>query len=419
MPPTRGPYRKDPPPTLSTEQLAELDALFQNYRKQLTCPACKVTTTFHRHGSTSRDPTQPQFMCTSCHRYMKAYQMYHLLKLTAAPVDYPSQSDTMDFETPTHENDANVDLTITPVTTPTDDSHSAIEQLQKMVAMLTSELSKAHLAIKNLQTQLQTLSTQPTKDPNCIPATDFPSIKESLNISSTQFPDAPWHNQAKVDALKQSMLRQRELRRVQREAAAARFFQPPSPNQGFKYLYIPTKARIPVGTLRTTFRRLGVNNARLLDIHYPARHTAAILIHNDYETEFTELLSKHRISPKMDFDPNSGKTLEDPNLAALSDAERDNAARQHQITRLERAVHHIRAPVKFAVARFFYDKQWISKKFYDTIVAARNPQLSNIFDQSPAAGDSNTNDPTADDINMLTADDFEQFGDRDSQPSHH
>ncbi|KAG1017433.1 hypothetical protein G6F43_014428 [Rhizopus delemar] len=75
---------------------------------------------------------------------------------------------------------------------------------------------------------------------------EFPTIPESSQHIG--FPDAPWHNKAKLDSLKQSMLRQRELRRVQREAAAARVFQPPSPNQGFKYLYIPTKARIPTFT---------------------------------------------------------------------------------------------------------------------------------------------------------------------------
>ncbi|KAG1129525.1 hypothetical protein G6F37_014162 [Rhizopus arrhizus] len=52
----------------------------------------------------------------------------------------------------------------------------------------------------------------------------------------TAYPDAPWHNTARVNALKQPSPQQREQRRIQREAAAARIFHPPSLNQGFKYL---------------------------------------------------------------------------------------------------------------------------------------------------------------------------------------
>lgn len=57
-------------------------------------------------------------------------------------------------------------------------------------------------------------------------------------------------------------------------------------------------------------------------------------------------------------------------------AEKDTIASELQQARLERALDHIRAPVKFAVARFFLDKQWISKQKYDSLTADRNPQLN-------------------------------------------
>ncbi|KAG0802948.1 hypothetical protein G6F20_013967 [Rhizopus arrhizus] len=104
-----------------------------------------------------------------------------------------------------------------------------------MVEKLTSELSKANLAIQHLQNQLDSFTSQGSPIAN---SQEFPTIAESNNNSNnTQFPDAPWRNTAKIDSIKQSLFRQKELRRAQREAAAARFFQPPSPNQGFKYLY--------------------------------------------------------------------------------------------------------------------------------------------------------------------------------------
>lgn len=368
--------------------------------------------TFHRHGSSSRDPTQPQFICTSCHKYIKAHPMYQLLQCTATFDEQSSQSPHNVELSNTLEDSNTANSVPTQLSTVTEDSQPLIIQLQKTAEYLTAELSKAHEAIQKLQNQITTMYTQSPQAHQQASSDEFPTIPESSQRIG--FPDAPWHNKAKLDSLKQSMPRQRELRRVQREAAAARVFQPPSPNQGFKYLYIPTKARIPIGTLRTTFRRLGVNNARLLDIHYPARHTATILIHNDYENEFIELLTKHRITPKENFNPNSGSILEDPNLASLSTTECDKIAKEHQITRLERAVQHIRAPVKYAVARFFYDKQWISKKFYDTLASARNPHLSNIFDQSPASDEDTSNAHDSDDINMITDEEPVQPDDRAS-----
>lgn len=212
--------------------------------------------------------------------------------------------------------------------------------------------------------------------------TDFPPLQGSPN-HTTPYPDAPWHNKAKVAALKQPSTQQREQRRIQRQAAAARFFQPPSETQGFKYLYVPTKARIPVGTLRTTFRKLGINNARLLDVHYPARNTVAILIHNDYEQEFVDLLRHHNVPIKEDFTPFSGTILADPKYAELPTEERDSIATSLHQTRLERALDHIRTPVKYAVARYFLDQQWIPRSKFDAILAERhNPKLTSIFDQT-------------------------------------
>ncbi|KAG1544928.1 hypothetical protein G6F49_010947 [Rhizopus delemar] len=347
MPPTRGPYNKVQPPSLSEEQLAELNSLFTKYRKNLTCPACKATTTFHRHGSSTRDPTQPQFMCTSCRKYIKAHSMYQLVQFAATFDDQSSQQpDDMDLPPTTLE-----------------EPQSVVQQLQKTVEFLTAELAMAYLAIQNLQNQLQTITPHSSQRPT--------------------------------------------------HTVAARFFQPPSPSQGFKYLYIPNKSRIPVGTLRTMFRRIGVNNARLLDIHYPTRNTAAILIHNDFETGFTELLKKHGITLNENFDPNNGSILEDPKLKSLSDSERDELAKQHQITRLERAVQHIRTPIKFAVARFFYEKQWISKKFYNSLASDRYPQASNIFTQITAPLEINPNSANLDNSSkIITDDDFDMSDDQ-------
>ncbi|KAG1641895.1 hypothetical protein G6F44_005378 [Rhizopus delemar] len=343
--------------------------------------------------------------------------MYQLVQLAATFDDQSSQQpDDMDLLSNNLEESNDVVPPTSQSPTTLEEPHSVVQQLQNTVEFLTAELGKAHLAIQNLQNQLQTIAPHASQRPIHTDVTSFPTVTESSTNNKTQFPDAPWHNPAKVDAIKQPLLRQRELRRAQREAAAARFFQPPSPNQGFKYLYIPTKVRIPVGTLRAMFRRIGVNNARLLDIHYPTRNTAAILIHNDFETEFTELSKKHHITLNENFDPNNGSILEDPKLKSLSDSERDELAKQYQITRLERAVQHIRVLIKYAVAHFFYEKQWISKKFYNSLTSDRYPQVSNIFTQTTSPLEINPNSANLDNSSkIITDDDFDMSDDQGTQ----
>ncbi|KAI9471979.1 MAG: hypothetical protein EXX96DRAFT_622164 [Benjaminiella poitrasii] len=77
-------------------------------------------------------------------------------------------------------------------------------------------------------------------------------------------------------------------RMQKKQAAAAHFFQRPSTN----HIYIPTKARIPIGKLRTTLRHLGIPNGKLLDIHYPTRN----IVYNDYVPELKSTLHQRGVT---------------------------------------------------------------------------------------------------------------------------
>lgn len=162
--------------------------------------------------------------------------------------------------------------------------------------------------------------------------------------------------------MKEELFQSQQHKRQQRQEAAARLLQPPSANQGFQYLYLPTKARVPIGQLRSRLRKLDINNNRILDIHYPDRNVVALLIHNDYEDELRSQLKRFKISLKDDFDPCDPKILRDPKYVDFTDEERTNLAFMHHCNRMERALRFIRVPVKFAVARHFFNKGWISKQ---------------------------------------------------------
>lgn len=381
---TRGPYKTIPPPALSEEQLGELQTLFSTVRKQIPCPLCHQTTTFHRAGTFPRDPTQPLFKCTSCNKRVTAYEMRAAISNNAHHYEEPFDSDiaTDALEPSFHPAPINSDSQS--VTNSTDDILRIVQQLRQQVENLSSELAQAKQEIQ----RLTTLNSNPSYFNNSLHPTyaspeDFPPISQVTNSQPSATPSSlpPWRNPMQVEHIKNSLLLTREKRRTQRQEAAARFFQPPSANQGFQYIYIPTKARIPVGKLRTTLRKLDINNSRILDIHYPDRNVAAILVHNDYATELRELLRKRQITMNDDFNPWDGSILKDPKYATLSVTERTAQAAVHQQERLAKALSHIRAPIKYAVARYFSDKHWISKELLDQTNAKRFTHPADIFHQ--------------------------------------
>lgn len=169
-----------------------------------------------------------------------------------------------------------------------------ISQLTKHVEQLTTELNQAREQVSKLMA-LQA-STQENNSSQAIANTEFLPFygANSQRLDGSTF-HVPWNSPSKVAALKQSMYLNRQKNGVRKEEATARFFQPPSTNQGFQYLYISTKARILVGKLRSYLRNIGANNAGVLDIHYPDCDIVVLLVHNDYVAEFKQLLETERV----------------------------------------------------------------------------------------------------------------------------
>ncbi|KAI7899587.1 uncharacterized protein BX663DRAFT_440855 [Cokeromyces recurvatus] len=140
MGPLRGAYIKNANPALTEEQLSELDINFSTFRKQLTCPACFKTTTFHRHGSSNKEPFPPQFLCTSCHKAVKVFEMYPIVR-SAAQNQQPLSLATSNVEIMPPELES---------TTTSNNQSDLIKQLCQTVEQLTAELSQARSKIQNL-----------------------------------------------------------------------------------------------------------------------------------------------------------------------------------------------------------------------------------------------------------------------------
>ncbi|KAI9485274.1 MAG: hypothetical protein EXX96DRAFT_3830 [Benjaminiella poitrasii] len=196
--------------------------------------------------------------------------------------------------------------------------------------------------------------------------------------------------------------------RQKKQAVAACFFQPPSDNTGFKYIYLSTKSRIPIGKLRNLFRKLQINNDRILDAHYPDRNIVALLFHNNYEQGLRDQLSRLKISIKDNFDPSNPIHLHDPTLKNISQSEKEQRTFQSHCSRMERALIFIREPIKYIVARYFLLQGWITEKTAQDIyrnkpsevqastdVFERNVDMLSISDTSSVTH-YNYQDPTFD-----------------------
>ncbi|EIE81086.1 hypothetical protein RO3G_05791 [Rhizopus delemar RA 99-880] len=179
--------------------------------------------------------------------------------------------------------------------TPT--THSSQNDLQTLldtIQCLTQDIQQARAEINSLRSQtdkfqqqlLQTQTADPFPSLNQQPPRRTPEVMTQMsNIES-----APWHEPAKIQHIKDNLIATRNQRRLQRQEAAARFPQPPSDNQGFQSIYVPTKARVPIGQVRSRLRKLDINNNRILDIYYPDRNILTLLVHNDYAAELRQQL---------------------------------------------------------------------------------------------------------------------------------
>ncbi|KAG0735173.1 hypothetical protein G6F23_011784 [Rhizopus arrhizus] len=239
-----------------------------------------------------------------------------------------------------------------------------------MIQRLTNELAAARSEIEQIR------ATTPT-------STLTVNVQSSLDFPELTTVSTPWRNPEQVSRLKEDLLQKQQQRRQQRQEAAARLLQPPSENRGFQYLYLSTKAQVPVGQLRYRLRKLDINNNRILGIHYPDRNVVVLLVRNDYADELRSHLRKFKVTLKDDFDPCDPMILRDPRCSDSTTEERTNIIFMHYCNRMERALRFVRAPVKFAVARYFHTKGWISTQILQETLSfnrrANHTQPESIF----------------------------------------
>ncbi|CEJ03027.1 hypothetical protein RMCBS344292_17018 [Rhizopus microsporus] len=324
----------------------------------------------YRSSTSSGDPPQPNFICKCCNKSYNAPTMANLLQSALTITETPSDANAqnpLEISGSSSSNPESNDLT----------SSVTIADLQSTIKKLYAELKQTQAELKQAREEIQALRAQHASTDSKPYTNSNNSQFPPLNPSSQPLP--PWRDAARLNSIKASMLEKRQQRRIQRQETAAQFLQPPSENQGFQYIYIPTKARVPIGQLRSRLRQLDINNSRILDIHYPTRNVMALLVHNDYASELKSHLQKFKVRTKDDFNPCDGSILMDPKYEHCSKEERDGFALMHRSNCAKKTLNYMRVLVKAAVARYFYNQGWISKSVLNESLPTKVTNPTDIF----------------------------------------
>lgn len=268
------------------------------------------------------------------------------------------------------------------------EAHKRVAELEKANKELQQQLADQEHP-RNTAAGARTL----TQDVN-----DFPSLSTlDPRPANTQngLTGSIWNQPESIRILKRPPTSTSSARK---QEAAARAFVLPSDNHGFQYIYLPARARIPTGQMRAKLRKLGIDNSRVLDIHYPDRQVVALLMHNDFVPMARETLNKFGVKPLESFDPCSSSNLRDPKYAQLSSEDRQKHAKEHHNDRMLRALNFLRIPVRYAVARQFTSIGWITVPQLREILATRRTispsverqnehQAADIFQQTTNMSD--------------------------------
>lgn len=162
-------------------------------------------------------------------------------------------------------------------------------------------------------------------------------------------------------------------------ASIARTFTHPSADQGFQYLYFPIARKIPIREMRTNLTDLGLENSRLVNVHFPDSNVVAVLVHNDYASEALSILQKKKVSPEPNFDPLSHTILRDPKFKNLDEASRSAKILEIHYTRSLNIVQRLRSPVNIAVAREFTRQGWIQEEDLTELIQRNTAPTNNIL----------------------------------------
>ncbi|KAG1179496.1 hypothetical protein G6F36_010531 [Rhizopus arrhizus] len=128
---------------------------------------------------------------------------------------------------------------------------------------------------------------------------------------------------------------------------------PLTSRQLYQYMYLPTRFRERISSLRKKLRQLKLDNGRILDVHYPDNNIVALLVHNDYAVDAAAILAKSGLNPIANFDPRAEFCLRGPAFASLTKEQRKEKMVDVHQKRLLKVLEHIHEANRPSVTRAF------------------------------------------------------------------
>ncbi|KAI7862413.1 hypothetical protein BDF14DRAFT_1999150 [Spinellus fusiger] len=169
----------------------------------------------------------------------------------------------------------------------------------KMSEELEAQLKAKDAMIASLQAQAITSTTNTT-------TTATPAKQDNLTAASKHAPTStptPTPTTYASMAKKNPQAKKPTKAKAVLKAQAVRALQEPTGPSVYKFVYVPCCQYLKYGQVRKMLGSLKIQQSRIIDIHFPARGTVALLVHSSYKKELEEHLKKLKISPVKDFNP--------------------------------------------------------------------------------------------------------------------
>ncbi|KAG1395825.1 hypothetical protein G6F58_011861 [Rhizopus delemar] len=250
---------------------------------------------------------------------------------------------------------------------------NALEEVMAENKRLRTDLDLAQQRIAELEAQVSTEAI-PTLvlDPKVTQGTEaskYATPNASLTSTSQPLSFAAVATKGKDAPAPKSKAPARRRKTTARQMEAIhRRFVPVAAHHDYEYVYLPSRYREPISSLRSKLHKLKINNARVLDVHYPDRQVVALLVHTEYTADLLAAFAKAKVEPIQGFNPLNPDLLRDPKYANLSESDRAAKCTEVHQARLVRALKHIRESVRPAVARSFFVKDWITLDQYKEVI---------------------------------------------------
>jgi hypothetical protein len=220
-----------------------------------------------------------------------------------------------------------------------------------------SEINGLHTIISNLEEMLNRPSPA-TAPSNCYTALN------ATNANTTATPPAANTSQW-TKIVKNTPAQTPAVSNKRRRDAAIRSLQPPRPDnatsKGYTIVYLHRAHRMTRTELRKHLYAVGIEQKRILDVSFPARNTAAILIHEDFLPEVLQHLTESTLTVQPDFNPTDAKHVGDPKYASMPAPQLSRIAQALHTDRCILTLRYIHKYNVPGVLKFFVQQQWISR----------------------------------------------------------